>query len=167
MKCSPATVAGSRSSSRVSRRKRLAQAKLRSTTQRRGNNTIPRLASGSLTTSARCRGWRPPRRDRARVALIRVGQRHVLAGDILNGGGQLARLRPILGIGRGDVEREQVVQRVDGEMELRALLPLMAVVPRPGTAFRRALEGAATDDHLVVQHIALIRLGEGRSTPAR
>ena len=46
----PATEEGNRSWSRANRRKRLAQAKERSTTQRLGNRTNPRLASASLTT---------------------------------------------------------------------------------------------------------------------
>jgi hypothetical protein len=51
MKCSPAKVVGSRSRSRAERRNRAIQANERSTTHRRGNNTTPRLAYGSLTTS--------------------------------------------------------------------------------------------------------------------
>jgi hypothetical protein len=46
--CNPASVAASRSKSRAKRRKRAVQAKLRSTTQRRGNNTKPFLASGTV-----------------------------------------------------------------------------------------------------------------------
>ena len=56
MKWRPASVSGSRSSSRASRRNRAIQAKIRSTTQRRGRRTKPRFASGSATTSRRCRG---------------------------------------------------------------------------------------------------------------
>lgn len=49
--CSPATVSGRRSSSRVALRKRAAQAKLRFTAQDRGSSTKQHLASSSLTIS--------------------------------------------------------------------------------------------------------------------
>lgn len=50
-KCSPATGSGNRSSSRASRRKRLAQANARSTTHRHGSSTTPRFAPSNRTTT--------------------------------------------------------------------------------------------------------------------
>ena len=71
------------------RRKRAAQPKLRSTTQRRGSSTKPRLASGSLTTSS---------------------------GDAVLKAGK------------------QIAQRIDGQMNFRALLALGPVLAGAGTA---------------------------------
>jgi RHS repeat-associated protein len=53
IRCSPATGPGKRSSSLARRRKRLRQAKERSTTQCRGKSTKPVRASGRLATSKR------------------------------------------------------------------------------------------------------------------
>lgn len=44
----------------------------------------------------------------ARVALIHVGQLHGLAGRLLHRGRELLDLRPVLFVGRRDVERQQV-----------------------------------------------------------
>ena len=76
------------------RRKRAAQPKLRSTTQRRGSSTKPRLASGSLTTSS---------------------------GDAVLKAGK------------------QIAQRIDGQMNFRALLALGPVLAGVGAAGARPL----------------------------
>lgn len=49
-RCIPLSVAAGRPSSLASLRKRASHAKLRSTTQRRGGSTKPRLASDHFTT---------------------------------------------------------------------------------------------------------------------
>lgn len=94
-KCNPATVAVKRSQSRARRRKRLAEVKERSTTQRRS---------------------------------------------------QLGHLRAVLCIGRRDVQREQVAQRIDGGVKLCALLPLGSVAVGSRSALRRALQRATIED---------------------
>jgi hypothetical protein len=85
------------------------------------------------------------RRRRTRIALIDVGQLHGVAGQRLDLLGQRADLRPILGVGRGHPEGEQMAQRIDHQMRLRALLPFGAVVPGPGATLRCALQRAAID----------------------
>ena len=52
------------------------------------------------------------------VTLIDVRKRHFLIADFLYRLGQLADLIPVLLVGRGDVQRKQVAQRIDGQMDL-------------------------------------------------
>lgn len=52
------------------------------------------------------------------VPLIDVRKRHFLIADFLYRLGQLADLIPVLLVGRGDVQRKQVAQRIDGQMDL-------------------------------------------------
>jgi hypothetical protein len=48
-------------------------------------------------------------------------------------------------IGRGHRQRKQVTQRVDGDVDLRALAPFCAVVACPRAALGRRLQRAAVD----------------------
>ena len=89
------------------------------------------------------------------VALIHVGQLDRLASGFLHGSRQDIHLGAVLGIGRGDVQREQVAQRVDSGMDLGAFAPLVPVVAGPSATLgcrwqrpavqdrRRGLAGAA------------------------
>lgn len=63
-----------------------------------------------------------------RLALVHVGQLHGLPGRLLHRSSELLDLRPVLFVSGRHVERQKVAQRVDGQMHLAALLPLVAVV---------------------------------------
>jgi hypothetical protein len=114
----------------------------------------------------------------ARVAL--VGEREVdrAPGRRLDRLGQLADDLAVADVGRRDDEREQVPERVDGRVRLRALAPLGPVVAGPAAAGRRRLErpavehgrrrpGLASSEHAeghaeVVRHL----LGDAGADPA-
>lgn len=49
------------------------------------------------------------------MVLIDIGQIHALTGRVLDGFGQGGDSRVIIGIGGGDVERQQVAERIDGQ----------------------------------------------------
>ena len=73
----------------------------------------------------------------AGVALVHEGDLDVVTCGPLNGLGQVPDLGAVIGGGRGDVQREQMAQRVDGGVHLAALLALGPVVTRPGSTFGR------------------------------
>lgn len=75
-----------------------------------------------------------------RIALIDIGQFNLPVRDFLHRLGQLPNLIPILGIGRGDVQRQQVSQGIDGHMDFRAALALGPVVARPRATGGRRLQ---------------------------
>ena len=75
------------------------------------------------------------RRLVARVALVHEGYLDRVAGDLLNLGGQHLNLRPLLLIGGRDKSSQQLPQRINGQMHLRALPLLVPIVARPGSAF--------------------------------
>jgi len=83
----------------------------------------------------------------ARVALIDIGQFYMLAGDLLHGLGRCADRCAILLVGRRDVQRQQVAQRIDGRVYLRSLTPLGPIVTGPRARLRRRLQSAAVEDH--------------------
>ncbi len=154
--CRPAKVSGNRSSSRAKRRNRAAQAKVRSTTQRRGSKTKPRLASGSLTTSRRIPHLSRPSGGLAGIALIHVREFNVMEGHLLEGLSQDLHLRPVLDIRRCHGEGQPVTQGIDGDMALRSLPTLGPVVAGPRPTFRSGWQGAAIQNG-----------GGGRIGPAR
>ena len=82
----------------------------------------------------------------AGVALVDEGDLHALAGGVLYRRGEAVDLRPVLLVRRRDMQRQQLAQRVDGEMHLRALPSLGAVVPGARPALRRRLQGAAVEN---------------------
>lgn len=55
----------------------------------------------------------------AGIALIDVSQLHFLDADCLYGLRQLADLIPVLGIGRGDMQRQQMSQGIHGSVNFR------------------------------------------------
>ena len=59
---------------------------------------------------------------------------------------EVADLGPVLLVGRGHVQRQEVAERVDRGMQLGALLPLGAVVAGAAPAFGRGAERAAVED---------------------
>src|ERR671916_2487087 len=99
--------------------KSAAHAKLRSS-PRRGNRTGPFLAPGCVTRAG-YRATRPRPRSPPPRSPVDVGQLHALARSLLHGFRELARPRPVLLVGRGDVQGEQVPERVYGRVDLRAL----------------------------------------------
>src|SRR5207253_3806167 len=68
----------------------------------------------------------------AGVALIDEGDLHGATGDLLNFGGQLGDLGPLLFVGRRDRQGQQISQRIHGHMHLRTLL-LLGPVDRKST----------------------------------
>jgi len=60
------------------------------------------------------------------VALVHIRQFHVLAGDGLDPRRQLLDLRPLLLIGGCDQQRQQMPERIDRGVDLRAFAPLMS-----------------------------------------
>jgi transposase len=82
----------------------------------------------------------------AGVALVDKGDFDALAGGGLDGAGEALDLRPVLFVRRGDVRRQELAERVDGEVQLRALLALGAVVACAVAAFGRRTQGAAVED---------------------
>jgi len=60
----------------------------------------------------------------AGIALIDPGKFDAVIGDGLHGPRKPLHLTAILCAGRRDVERQQMAQRIDGHVDLRALLAL-------------------------------------------
>jgi hypothetical protein len=81
------------------------------------------------------------------IALVDVAERHVLARDRLHRLRQLGDLRPVLCVGGRDVQLEQMPQRVDGRMDLRALPPFRVVITGARSRGGRRLERAAVENH--------------------
>jgi hypothetical protein len=79
------------------------------------------------------------------VALIDVSHLDRASGDLLHVLSQRLNLSAIALIGRGHRQREQVAQRVDGDVDLGALAPFRAVVSCPRPALGRGLQRAAVD----------------------
>jgi hypothetical protein len=67
-------------------------------------------------------------RSLARVASIYESQLHVVSGHLLDGCGQLAHLRSILLIGRGDLPRQQMAQGINGQMYFAAFASLGSII---------------------------------------
>ena len=83
---------------------------------------------------------------RAGVALVDIGQVDALAGGGLHGLSQPTKLGLIVCAGRRHVQRQQMAQRVDCQMQLGALLALGPVIACPRAALWRGTEGAAVQD---------------------
>jgi hypothetical protein len=73
-------------------------------------------------------------------------RRRLLAGGLVDRDGQQLHLRAVLGISWGDVQGEQVPQRVDGSVQLGATASLVAVVARPPAALGRRVQRLAVQD---------------------
>src|SRR5487761_1812821 len=76
----------------------------------------------------------------ARIALIDIGHLDMFARDVLNLADKFADLGSVLLIGWGNAQRQQVAQRVDCRIHLRALPPLGSVVASPCAGLRRGLD---------------------------
>ena len=81
----------------------------------------------------------------ARIALVRKAHRHGLAGNFLHLPTQLAHLRLLLLVGRGDDHAQQLAQRIDGDVGLAALAPLGPIPAGAVPAFGRALQRAPVE----------------------
>jgi len=86
------------------------------------------------------------RRLLAGVALVHEGDLDALAGGGLNRGGELRGLGAVLLVRRRRMRRQEVAQRVDGHVQLRALPSLGAVPARAMPALGRGLQRAAVQD---------------------
>lgn len=71
----------------------------------------------------------------AGVALIDIRQFDRLSGYLLDRFGGPADLRPLLLIGRSDVQRQHVPERIHGDVDLRSLASLVPVVAGAAAAF--------------------------------
>src|SRR6266568_5310259 len=75
------------------------------------------------------------------VSLIHESQLHAVSCYLLHGGSQLAHLSPILLIGRRDMQRQQMPQGIDSQMNFAAFAPLGSIVasamPTFGTRLQR------------------------------
>ena len=80
-------------------------------------------------------------RGLAGVPLVDVGQGDRFAGRRLDRRRQLGDLRPVLGVGGRDVQREQLAQRVDGEVDLTARAARGAIPARADRRFRAYFGG--------------------------
>jgi hypothetical protein len=83
---------------------------------------------------------------RAGVTLVDIGEGDALASDLLDGFGELADLRPVLGFGRSDVQRRQMAQCIHRRMQLGALLPLGSIVAGAAAALGCGAERAAVEN---------------------
>ena len=90
----------------------------------------------------------------AGVVLVDISDLDLIAGDGLHGAGEPFHLAAILGAGRCPMKREQMTQRLDGHVDLRALLApfdvaqesLATVIAGALAALRRGAQGSAVDD---------------------
>jgi hypothetical protein len=64
----------------------------------------------------------------SRISLIDVSQRDTFAGRLLDGVGKTADLGSIVGIGRRDVQGQQMSQCVHGQMQFRTALAFGAII---------------------------------------
>ena len=72
------------------------------------------------------------------VALINVRHLHRIAGRVLDGFGQRFDLFPVTRIRWRHHERQVLTQRIHRQMQLRALRPLVTIVPATVAVLRRA-----------------------------
>ena len=61
-----------------------------------------------------------------RIALVHIGQRHALLGGLLHLSRQFRHLRPLLLVCGRDMNRQQMTERVYSDVDLAAVLPLVA-----------------------------------------
>jgi len=81
----------------------------------------------------------------AGVARIHIGQFDVLPGRLLDRLGQGRHLGAVLCVRGGDMQRQQVAQRVHRHVDLRAPALLVPVVARPAAALRARLQRAGVE----------------------
>ena len=141
--CSPARVCAYRSKSLMRRRKRVAHAKDRSTTHRRGRRTKPRFASGSLMTS-NVMPWAAA--ALAACAPVDIGNIDRVAGDGLHGACEPFDLAAFFGADRRNMKREQRTQRADCHVEFRSLPALATVIAGTLAALGGGAQHPTVDD---------------------
>ena len=79
----------------------------------------------------------------AGIALVDKGQLHLPAAGVLDRLRQLGHGGTVVGAGRGDVQGEQMAQRVHGQVQLGAARALVPVPAGARAALRRGAQGAA------------------------
>lgn len=87
------------------------------------------------------------RRIFAGIALIDKRDLHALSILDLHFFGERYHLRTILCVGRRGDERQQMAQRIDGNMYFGALLVLLPIEAGAAAAFRRRLQRASIKGH--------------------
>lgn len=80
------------------------------------------------------------------ITLIDIDQRHLLMGNLLNRFGQFGDLRTVLLRRRRHVQRQQMAQRIDSQVDFGAPFPLGPVAAGPLAAFDRRLKRTAVED---------------------
>ena len=80
------------------------------------------------------------------VALVHEGQFDALSCRFLHHSGQFADLRPILLIGRGHMQRQEMPQGIDGQMHLASFSSLRSIVPRSMSTFWGRLQRTAVEN---------------------
>jgi hypothetical protein len=80
------------------------------------------------------------------VAGINEGDIDTVAGGVLHRLRQPPDLGAVIGIGRRDMQSQQMTKGVDRHVQLRAALAFGTVVACPWAAFRRRAQGAAVED---------------------
>jgi hypothetical protein len=80
------------------------------------------------------------------VALIDIGKGYSLARRLLDCFGEAADLGAVIDIGGGDMERQQMAERIDRQMQLGAALALGTVIAGARAAFRSRAQGPAVKD---------------------
>lgn len=115
-RCSPAMVSSSRSYSRLKRRKRAAQAKLRSIPQRRGRTGKPRLALQRHRDQLDSVGVGSCGHVRPIIFVIDQGHLDRLAGGGLHRCSHLSDGGPVVGRGGRDDQLQQMPQGIRREM---------------------------------------------------
>jgi hypothetical protein len=80
------------------------------------------------------------------VALIDIRKGYSLARRLLDCFGEAADLGAVIDIGGGDMERQQMAERIDRQMQLGAALALGAVIAGARAAFRSRAQGPAVKD---------------------
>ena len=132
----------------------MAQAKENSTTQRRGSRTS--FDKLRMRAALDLREFDDLPFDAVRagglgrlltgVALVYIGQIDAVPGGGLHGLGQPPDLGAIVRIGGRDVQRQEVAQGVDGQMDLRPLFALGPIIAGPLAALGCRAQGPTVEE---------------------
>jgi hypothetical protein len=75
-----------------------------------------------------------------RIPLVDIRDVHRIARHVLDLRGQMRHLPPLLDVGRGDMQRQEVPQGIDGHMDFTPACAFGPVIAGPGTALGRRLQ---------------------------
>jgi hypothetical protein len=105
-------------------------------------------------------------RVRAGVALVDLGQINGVPGLLLHLFSQRGDLHAIALMSRRDLQRHQVAQRVDCDVDLRALAPFGSVIACPCATLRRRLERTTVQAYRRRLALATAKLTQEQRTSA-